>query len=91
MSCGCEKIIEGAIGLTKVAVQTVGIPWDKAEKYVVKFRRDCCIACPLASRSDKPIHAKRKGYNPLSQCAKCECFIEPKIRVQSERCPLGAW
>lgn len=49
--------------------------WNDATK-----RSLVCFNCELLRRSDW-----------VCQHPACGCFIELKVRVRSERCPLGKW
>lgn len=87
MSCGgCSKIVKGAIGLTKSALQI-----DRAEPEVIQSRRDICRECEHATRNPKFITKESKGLTNFSQCRKCSCFIAPKTTLREQSCPLGKW
>ena len=42
------------------------------------FRLEECLRCP-------------KFVKGTRQCAECTCFVDLKILVASEECPLGRW
>lgn len=84
--CPEHSIIYGAAGLAKAAL---GI--DKAPDEVIQFRRDMCRGCDEATRNENRIDRPTKGLTTFSQCRLCDCFIAPKTRISSEKCPLGKW
>jgi hypothetical protein len=86
MGCGCEKVIHGAVGLTKAALGVDAIPLE-----VMQARRDECRDCEHATRNPSPRYAVNKGLTSLSRCRKCDCLIAAKTKLAGERCPIGRW
>ena len=86
MGCGCKKIVEGVVGLSKAILHI-----DRADESTIRYRRRKCRRCPHASRSTDPKYAKTAGLTTLSQCGKCSCVISAKITIKGEKCPLGKW
>lgn len=43
----------------------------------------CCLNCPHR----KPI----PGVSDMGQCQICSCLIEFKVKLASEKCPIGKW
>jgi hypothetical protein len=58
---------------------------------MIRRRLDRCRACEHATRSAKPRFAPNAGLTTLSRCRLCKCFIAPKAKVATERCPLDKW
>ena len=76
--------IRGAAGLAKA---TAGL--HPAPLEVVLVRRRKCQRCPNLTKdtADWPF---RNQFGPWG-CVVCRCFIEPKTRLKTERCPKGIW
>ncbi len=85
MGC-CQKIVHGAVALSKVAV---GV--DPAPPSIVAGRRDICRWCDQATRNSAPRFAAHAGLTTFSRCRACGCFIAAKTRLAGERCPNGRW
>jgi len=85
MGC-CQKIIHGAVALTKVVVGA-----DAAPPAMVAARRDICRECGQATRSSDARFAANKGLTTFSRCHACGCFIAAKTRLATEHCPLDRW
>ena len=79
MNC-CGKVLTGAVGLTKAALQI-----SRASEQTVAARRDICRTCA---------HAEKRTVAGLVQvrlCNQCGCLIKAKSVIQTETCPLGLW
>jgi hypothetical protein len=88
----CPKLlVQGAIGLAKVGLQSLGVPVDRASDAETLRRRDICRECPMATRNRARLSRSTKGLTTLSRCRECDCFIAAKTRLASERCPVGKW
>lgn len=85
MGC-CQKIVQGVVGLAKVAAG-VGL----ADDAVVAARRNACRACQHATRSTDARYAANAGLTTFSRCLACGCFIAAKTKLVGEQCPLGYW
>jgi hypothetical protein len=66
-------------GAAKIVQATIGA--GLAADSVIEDRRVICRACP----------ASVKVLGGVSKCEECGCFIGPKTRLKSERCPRGKW
>ena len=92
MSCGsCNKsvaqtVVAGVVGMSKVAL---GI--DIAPEDIIESRRDKCRQCEHASRNRSDKFKKFNGLTSFSRCAKCNCFIAAKTKLEAEKCPKGLW
>ena len=93
--CTCTKAIataaHGAVGLTKTAMQAVGIPIDQSPPEVAATRLEICRGCDELKRSTNPKFVSNRGLTNLSQCRKCSCIVKAKVGIKSEKCPLGKW
>ena len=90
VNCG-RRVVAGAMGLLKVAVQAVGIPWDRAADDLTAARRNVCRTCPSATRNPAFVDRTSRGLTTRSRCASCGCLIAGKTMLASERCPEGKW
>lgn len=88
--CG-KSIIRGAIGLTKVAMQDIGIPIDQAPEKDRLERIEKCRLCPHSEKDPAFMHEPHLGLTNKSKCTLCTCRISKKVRVASESCPIGVW
>lgn len=79
-----SKIVHGAIGLTKAALQI-----DRPSEETIQSRRDICRACDFASRNDK--FPEFKGLTSFSICSECSCLIAAKTVIGKETCPESKW
>ena len=86
-----SRVVSGVVGLSKVAMQAVGIPVDQADAQTVQQRRDVCRECPHASKSDAARFTSFSGLTSRSTCDQCGCFIKAKTMIASEVCPKGKW
>lgn len=75
-----EKYKSGIKGLSKYYL---GI--DKPVDELVSKRRQICTACP------KLTELQNKSGTFKKVCAECGCFIIPKTKIKSEKCPIGKW
>ena len=73
---GVQRLITGAVGLTKAALHV-----DRAPEVVARRRRGICAGCPQATA----------GLSKTSRCKVCTCFIYPKTATATEACPLRLW
>ncbi len=80
MGC-CGQIVHGAAGLVKAVV---GIDPTPPDKLTIRAR-ECFGNAPDKPPCDRLIGDKFK------RCDVCQCVIAAKIRIDSERCPLGKW
>lgn len=60
-------------------------PWHLLEpskllddKKVINERLNLCLSCP-------------EFISLTTQCKKCGCFMEAKIKLQNAKCPLEKW
>ena len=83
-----SRIVRGAVGLSKVGAQVVGIPIDQAPKKMVEQRRAICRQCEHATRNPARLDRPSKGLTSMSECKPCGCFIAAKTRLASEVCGL---
>lgn len=67
----------GVVGLGKVAF---GI--DRPEPETIERRMATCRECPSGLYRD--------GFCAFSEGG-CGCFVQAKVRVESESCPMGHW
>lgn len=79
MSCGCNKIVRGAVGLAKAALGVDAVPRETSTA-----RREICLACDRS-------RVVSVGVGKVRQCDECGCVIAAKVKIASERCPLGKW
>lgn len=54
---------------------------NRLDNTAIGIRLDKCSACYHAT----------KGIDETSQCRKCACFIQLKVRAKDESCPMGMW
>lgn len=80
MGC-CGQIVHGATGLAKAALGIEATPPDK-----LTIRARACYG----NAPDKPPCVENTG-GKFQRCRQCGCLVSAKIRVNSERCPLGKW
>lgn len=52
------------------------------DENTLKARLDQCHACEFWSAS---------GFNNTGRCMKCGCSTWAKLRMNTERCPIGKW
>jgi hypothetical protein len=74
-----RHILHGALGLLQSRMH-IGI----ASLEVIAKRRSICQSCPEALPCKGSIRIKCK-------CSVCGCQLNDKIRLNSEKCPLGKW
>lgn len=87
MGCNCgQKVIHGAIGLTKVVIRK-----DITTKEVIDQRRNICRYCEHSTKNPKYIDHKCKGLTMFSICKQCDCIISAKTQLATENCPLNKW
>jgi hypothetical protein len=79
MSC-CGKVIHGAVGLTKAALNI-----DNVHDEVKESRRNECRACEFSEKKDFG------GTVKVRLCSKCGCYIAAKTKLKDEKCPIGKW
>ena len=70
-----QSIAKGIIGTVKAEA---GI--DRASDEVVAERHDTCVSC-------KPHYV----FGVCKGGGGCGCWIPQKIRIKSEKCPIGKW
>jgi len=88
---GCKEIIHGAVGIAKVAANSLGAGIDEASDLTKLNRRDICRVCEYATRNESRMDRPTKGLTALSRCIKCECNIKAKTSLASEKCPENKW
>jgi len=78
------KYLRGAIGLTKAQL---GVGLAEPRIHQLRFHR--CSTCPQIYEApmNTPFYAR---FGPWA-CRSCGCLVKAKVRLRSERCPLGYW
>jgi hypothetical protein len=89
MACGCGKVVQGAVGLAKVAAGKAGVKVLLAEVFEVRQRRDACRECEHATRNQDRLDLPTKGLTTFSQCKLCGCLIAAKTLLADEQCPAS--
>lgn len=85
--CCQGKTIKGVIGLTKAAAAVAGI--NPVPQTMLEQRVRACLGHGAAQpRCER---ATVGGIGIYCNHPDCGCWIKAKIRVKSERCPLGKW
>jgi len=84
-SCG-KTLLNGVVGLTKVATRTDIAPYN-----LIQQRRDICRHCDESTKNPKYINHKCRGLTMFSLCKQCNCIISAKSQLATEKCPLGLW
>ena len=75
-----NKYKKGALGLSKFYL---GI--DKSDDMMADRRRAICMECPKLKADNRKIATYKY------KCGECGCFMEPKIKIKTEKCPLNKW
>lgn len=57
-----------------------GLPLS--DKKMVEFRLEICKSCDLWDQS---------GFLNTGRCKKCGCSTQAKLRMATEKCPIGKW
>lgn len=52
------------------------------QKDILKSRIEVCVGCDLWDSA---------GFGGTGRCKKCGCSTQAKLRMASEKCPLGKW
>lgn len=52
------------------------------EKEVIEKRKETCRGCDFWDSS---------SFNNTGKCIKCGCSTWAKLRMSTERCPIGKW
>lgn len=65
----------------------------RLDETVVKARLEICQACPhLIEAPDKLIYKVKLGKKSDPRvCNKCGCVASSKVKIATERCPIGLW
>jgi len=91
MCCGhqssiTETVVNGIVGLTKVALRI-----DIADNKTIEERRTICRQCEYATRNNNPKFDKFNGLTNFSRCTKCQCNIKAKTQGKASACPIKKW
>lgn len=76
-----KEIGHGVVGIAKA-----GLKIDVPPQDVMDRRLDICNKCDDMYRQYVPGTDKH-----FKKCGKCKCYIQAKIRIYSEKCPLNKW
>lgn len=56
--------------------------FKKAEDEVVQARKEICAGCEFWNQ---------KAFGGTGRCMKCGCSTWAKLRMATEKCPIGKW
>jgi hypothetical protein len=78
--CRCcpGKLRRGLVGLTTAAARLDPVPVDQLRR-----RHALCLGAGGRPACERLVLG--------SVCSACHCLVAAKVRVASERCPLGKW
>lgn len=71
-----------AISITKSASKWIASGLKIADELTLKTRLNACRGCQ---------HWNPKGFKGTGRCMKCGCSTWAKLRMATEKCPIGKW
>jgi len=71
-----QRVAHGIAGLAKAAMRI-----ERASDATIAARETTCDGCEHLDRS----------LLGIRRCSHCKCALAAKIRIKSERCPIGKW
>lgn len=79
---GIDNIPNISKGLSSSVYKFVKSGFVVASDDVLRSRMDCCNNCEFWNKA---------SFNGTGKCNKCGCSTWAKLRMATERCPLGKW
>ena len=82
-----NRVLTALTNATKALLRIIGAASRddtvllECDSDIVLYRRDTCKKCPH----------RLPVAGGMGRCRKCECFVQIKTRLATERCPLGRW
>lgn len=78
-----KTLIKGVIGLSKAALHI-----DRADPSLVECRRELCNSC----QHRKVVFTEVCGQEMnVAKCTICKCYIQAKVLILGEKCPINIW
>ncbi len=79
-------------GAVEIGANAITALWRAGKEFVTKQKLPMVTDATAETRLNTCLTCPERRPGPLgAQCAKCGCFVEKKVWVATEKCPVGKW
>jgi hypothetical protein len=77
-----QTLLDKILSLTKATANWVKEGAPITDEETLKVRLETCKGCEFWDES---------GFDKTGRCKKCGCSTQAKLRMATEKCPIGKW